>query len=233
MKHLPLLCAVLIPALFGSAARADVFVINFSGTVNQYTPNALSQPDFGLGSVVSGQIQIDLAQLPARKLYNANQAGYEYWLFGGLDNSFLGALPGVTMQVACGTETLRYDSSTLPMATGAMPGVFLQDQDGVDYLSVALRNGSRSLSLNLVDLSSPTLLVNGLSFPNAIDLTRQTYHPAGQDRGNLVWFDYASSQWLVEADITSVSFQIVPEPSAMVLLSMGTIGILVRRRHRR
>jgi hypothetical protein len=230
-KTLPALCLLVITAASPFAAQAQIFVIDFAATVATYSPGTFAQPGFGVGSLVNGHIEVDLTILPPPTLYPGNLANYNYWTFSGPPaNYFLGTLPGLTMQVTMGNETLSYDSRTLPYSSGTVPGVSLGDQDGYDRFCVALRDGTRGLALNLFDLGSPTSLVSGLSFPASIDLASRTFHPGdGQDSANFLWFDSATSETMVRADATSVSFQIIPEPSGCLLLGLSSIGIAMRR----
>jgi hypothetical protein len=233
MRTLPSLCALIVAAAFSPIAHGEIFILDFDATVNEYSQTMFPEPGFGVGSVVSGHVEVDLATLPVPKV-TGTLANYNYWRFSGPPYEFfLGTLPGLTMRLTVDGQTFSYDSTTLPCSSGGTPGVGLNDQEGNDRFGVGLRDGPREMDLTFTDQMGPTTLVNGLTFPDSLDLNSSSFHiGSGYDTAGFVWFDNVTYETLLGADVTSYSFAIVPEPSACLLLGVGLVWMVARKEAR-
>jgi len=194
-----------------AAAHDEIFVLNFqthAGVLQGSVPISA-----GNGTVVSGQIFVDLAFLPAAYVPQPHVAFYTYAGSGR---------PGYVFQFTTGTETVVVDSRDSDITGGAASGIMMQIHTGdvyyYDSLEFQMRatEGQSYFSLQLLDLGAPYML-NELTFPYGIN-NLDTLHSAH--------FRYYGTDGFFSADISSMSYAIVPEPSVWALLALAACALI-------
>ncbi|MCI0745602.1 MAG: hypothetical protein L0Y58_09380 [Verrucomicrobia subdivision 3 bacterium] len=150
--------ATLVAAV--SPAWSHVLRIEFSSQVTQVEGSLL--PGVTVGSTITGQVQVDLAQLPQDYDPQPTIGGYSY----------AGGHPGFTIRFNAGSHSIMYDSINGSRDPGVSVGIFLTDDAGNhDWLNFQLRNQDDPIAviLNFEDVTPPFTHVIGDYFPESIN----------------------------------------------------------------
>src|SRR6058998_2293163 len=139
---------------------SQVLRIEFSSQVTEVVGSLL--PGVTVGSTISGQVQVDLAQLPDDGSPLAGRGEYSY----------AGGHPGFTIQFNAGSHSIIYDSINGSRDPGISVGIFLNDDGGNhDWLNFQLRNQDDPIAviLSFEDVTAPFTHLIGDYFPESVN----------------------------------------------------------------
>lgn len=185
-----LLCSLVLQ-LSTQVSRGQIARVQFTSEVTNVVGTLLS--NVTIGTVITGQIDVVLAQLPPDVDAGTNIASYSY----------AGGRPGYIFQFSTGAETVTLNSTNAAGDPGVLPAIYLAElADPSDHVGFQARDaGSPNAAiLSFGDITPPLTLLTGDYFPEDVHLNE------GMARA---MFQYFSGGATVEATVTSASMTIV------------------------
>jgi hypothetical protein len=200
-----------------SLARAQVVRIQFVSEVTNVVGSALS--GVTAGSIITGQITVDLAGIP--------QDGDPAPSFGSY--GYAHREPGYVFRFDTAAQTIIYDSTNAAIDGGTSPGLFLyQLGDPSHSLGVQARDtgNPNAAILSFADITQPLTLLRGDYFPEDVNLD------AGLARATFQYFDNFGTNAVV-ARVTAATMTIEPAATRTSLLSfrVSASTLSLRRKH--
>jgi hypothetical protein len=176
--------------------------ITFTSEVTQASAGLL--PGVGVGSLVTGHVQVDLAHLPPDTAESPERSSFSY--------SGLG-IPGYVFQFETGLQTFSLDSVNAAAGLGIVPAIDFIKADDADVLDFAARDEGNpyGVLLRFADYTSPFTLLSGPYFPEDLNL------PAGLGNATFTYSDFINIPTVV-AKVTSASLVVEQDtPSALLI----------------
>lgn len=180
--------------------------VQFSSQVESISGTPL--PGVTNGSVITGEITVDLTHLPPDIDSFDSVAEHSY---GG------DAPPGYLFQFTAGGQTYAFDSVNAASGPGMAPGIFLHDF-GPSLESLYFQARSTGIPfvalLQFEDVSNPWTLLGGDYFPEDLDLSTMP------DRARLIYAagNFGEGTERVLAAVTSLTMTIeLPTPASLLI----------------
>lgn len=195
-------------------SHAQTARIQFTSEVTNVVGSLLS--NVTAGTVITGQIDVVLTQLPPDVDASPDIASY----------SFAGGRPGYVFQFNTGTETITLNSTNAAGDPGVLPTIYLaQLADPSDHVGFQARDaGSANAAiLSFGDITAPLTLLTGDYFPEDVHLSE------GAARA---MFQYFSGGASVEASVTSATMTIVNAegPCAVLIVRVNSSTLSARQK---
>ena len=208
-----LLCSLLLQ-LSTHVSRGQIARIQFTSEVTNVVGSLLSSVT--VGSVITGQIDVVLAQLPPDVDANPDIAS----------DSYAGGRPGYVFQFNTGVETVTLNSTNAAGDPGVLPAIYLaQLGDPSDHVGFQARDAGNpnAAILSFGDITPPLTLLTGDYFPEDVHLDE------GLARA---MFQYFSGGATVEARVTSAIMTIVDAegPCAVLIFRVNASALSARQK---
>jgi len=194
---------------------SQVVRIQFSSEVTEVNSPLLT--GVTVGSVITGQVEVDLAYLPPNSAFRSDYVFFNYSGAG---------LPGYIFEFDTGFETFRLDSVNAATGLGIVPGISLANHEDTDLFDMAARDqgNTNGVLLQFWDFTEPTTILSGDYFPEDVNLA------AGFDRATFTYRDFLTTNAVV-ARVTSVSMVIEQEtPSALLIYRVNASSLPPQRK---
>jgi hypothetical protein len=196
------------------AARSQIVRIEFRSEVTSV--NAPLLEGVTVGSVITGQVDVDLAHLPPDSEPSPSYSFHSYSLQG---------LPGYVFQFDTGIHTFTLDSVNAAGGLGIVPAISLLDYDG-DLFDMAARDqgSTNGVLLSFTDFNSPSNLLSGDYFPEDVNLA------AGLANATFKYADFITTNAVI-ARVTSATMVIELEtPSALLIYRVNVSSLSAQRK---
>ena len=169
------------------------------------------------GSVITGEVAVDLAQLPP----DDNPGSY------GAEHNYSGGKPGYIFQFSTGQQTFTYNSINAAGDGGLTPGVFqFQRGDPSHFLNFQARDAGNpyAVLLQFEDYTEPLTLVRGDYFPEDVNLETIP------ERARLYYFDNFGTAEVI-AQITALTMTIEkPTPASLLIYRVNASTLSARHK---
>ena len=187
--------------------------VQFSSQVESISGSPL--PGVTNGSVITGEITVDLAHLPP----DSTPGDY-----GGR------GMPGYVFQFTAGGQTYTFDSVDAAGGPGMAPGIFCRDS-GPSLESLYFQARSTGIPfvalLQFEDVSDPWTLLRGDYFPEDVDLS------VIPDRARFIYAagDFGEGVERVLAAVTSLTMTIeLPTPASLLIYRVERSSLSERQK---
>jgi hypothetical protein len=203
---------VYLAAVFGTALPAcpQLVRIQFTSEVTQVTAPLLA--GVTVGSIITGQVEVDLSHLPHDSDPSPEVSCFLYSGAG---------LPGYVFQFDTGFESFRLDSVNAATGLGIVPAISLANYADSDVLDLVARDQGNlnGVLLRFFDYTAPFTLLSGDYFPEDLNLA------AGLERATFTYADFLTTNAVV-AKVTSASMVIEQEtPSALLIYRVNASSL--------
>jgi len=202
---------------FGLAfpAWAQVVRIQFTSEVTTVTGSLL--PGVSVGSIITGQVQVDLTHLPPDSASDPQRSSF--WYYGG-------GIPGYIFEFDAGSQHFTLDSSNAAEGLGIVPAIDGINADDADVQDFVARNAGSlyGAHLRFADYAAPFTLLSGDYFPEDLNL------PDGLANATFTYSDFLNPDAVI-AKVTSASLVIEQEtPCALLLYRVNASALSSQRK---